>query len=371
MPLRPHSGWPAKESKYEWGRSMTRINEKTTTPIFPIPGTIEQATDKKWLSAALAPVSGGDPVDSVEVNVASDKMASIVRIAVRFANQTERVQNLCLKSFFGWERDPTTIREARFYSDISPHISMRVPKYANAVIDIEAEKCVLIMEDVLASGARFRSVLDPFTADETAETLDQLARLHAGSPSPAHFVWLPSRVHQIGKESWLTLEDVQEKLDDPRGETLDARSRDASLLFAAIAKLAAESHERPQTVLHGDCHAGNVYVTADGPGFADWQLVQRGHWSYDVAYHINAVLPVQIAELEERALLDHYCNALRQHGGTAPDRETAWSLYRRAPAYGFFHWAIARSVGPELRNPTTTRLGAAIMRHGTYKLLGL
>ena len=339
------------------------------TPM--VPQTIEEALDKEWLSAALAPVSGGSPVVAVELVGVIAKMASMARIGVRFASEPEEVHGFCVKSFFGYETDPVTVREADFYTKVAPTITMRVPRIANAVFDRQAETCMLIMEDVIAAGAQFRSVLDPFTLDETAQCLDQLARLHAGAPSPDRFPWLPSRIHQIGNEGWLTLEDVQSKLNDPRGDSLQPGTRDAGRLFAGLARLAEESTDSDQTVLHGDCHAGNVYMTAEGPGFADWQLVQRGHWSYDVAYHINGVLPVEVAEREERALLDHYLDAVRRHGGEPIDRETAWALYRRAPIYGFFHWAIARSVGPELRNPTTARLGAAVERHDSYSLLGL
>ncbi len=343
----------------------------STRRDFPIPENIEQLIDREWLSMALAPVTGGVPVETVELLNVIEKLASMVRIGVRLQGDPDRLHCFCLKAFLGWDRDPVTIREADFYSQIAPHISMRVPGLANAVIDRKAERGILIMEDVIAAGGHFRSALDPFSAEETAQSLDQLARLHAGAPSPDTIAWLPSRMQYILTDDSTPVADVQTKLNDSRGDTLDARTRDAALLFAGMKKLDAENAGLPQSVCHGDCHPGNVYMSADGPGFADWQLVQRGHWSYDVAYHICSVTTVETAEREERALLSHYLDSVRRHGGNPPDFAESWNLYQRAQIYGFFHWAIARSVGPPIRDITTARLGAAVSRHKSYELLGL
>ncbi len=106
-------------------------------------------------------------------------------------------------------------------------------------------------------------------------------------------------------------------------------------------------------------------------GFTDWQLVQRGHWSLDVAYHIASVLPVEVAEREERHLLDHYLQAVQGHGGPATNREDAWRDYRRAPVYGYYHWAITRRVHPPITHQAFGRLGAAVDRHDSFGLLGL
>src|SRR3546814_11129198 len=63
---------------------------------------------------------------------------------------------------------------------------------------------------------------------------------------------------------------------------------------------------------------------------------------------IAAVLPIAAAEREERALLDHYLDALRACGAEGPDRDTAWDDYRAAQIYGYFHWAITRRVAHDV-----------------------
>jgi hypothetical protein len=110
-------------------------------------------------------------------------------------------------------------------------------------------------------------------------------------------------------------------------------------------------------------------MTADGPGLNDWQNYQRGLWAVDVAYHIAAVLPVEVAEREERRLLDHYLDAVRRFGGHAPDAESAWATYRMSPVWGYYLWAITRSVDPPIIYEFVKRLGSAVVRHDSFALL--
>lgn len=342
----------------------------------PVPSTLQQALAPQWLAFALAPVSGGGAIHSVELADEIRGMAAKLRIRVRFANAPERVHAFCLKAFLddtagASDGGTTTIREARFYLELAPHTGMRVPGCANALIDERTGRGILILDDLIAAGARFCSARKAFTATQAAQSLEQIARLHAASHLLPTASWLPCRIEQLATTMRFTVEQVQPLLDDPRGDGLPARTRSAALLFAGIKALAARNAARPQTLLHGDCHPNNIYWTADGPGFADWQLVQRGNWALDVAYHIAAVLPVASAERDERVLLDHYLDARRACGGSAPDRDAAWDDYRAAQIYGYFHWAITRRVAPDITREMTQRLGAGVTRHETYRLLGL
>lgn len=106
-------------------------------------------------------------------------------------------------------------------------------------------------------------------------------------------------------------------------------------------------------------------------GLIDWQVLQSGAWVLDVAYHLTAVLPVEVAETEERRLLGDYHSRMRAAGLDMPDDEEAWTQYREAVAYGLFMWAITRRVDPPIIHRFTDRLGKAAMRHDTFRLLGI
>ena len=164
---------------------------------------------------------------------------------------------------------------------------------------------------------------------------------------------------------------IQTLMDDPRGDNLSAEVRSGGNILAAMRAFADISETRPQYMLHGDSHAGNIFRTADGLGLIDWQVLQSGAWVLDVAYHLTAVLPVEVAETEERRLLGDYHSRMRAAGLDMPDDEEAWTQYREAVAYGLFMWAITRRVDPPIIHRFTDRLGKAAMRHDTFRLLGI
>ena len=142
------------------------------------------------------------------------------------------------------------------------------------------------------------------------------------------------------------------------------------MLLAGLRALTAGDSKRPQFLVHGDSHAGNIFRTADGAGLIDWQLLQRGGWALDVAYHLCAVLPTELAEREERRLLGVYLQMMRASGQTVPDDEEAWRQYRESVIYGYYLWAITRRVDPPIIVQFNQRLGAAVARHDSYALVG-
>lgn len=344
-----------------------------------VPESVERALDPEWLSVALAHLSGGQKVASVEQVDIVKAMAAKVRVAVTFEGEADRIYRLCIKGFLDFDLGSagagiTTLREADFYTKVAPHLTMCTPPCVASVTDRSAARCVIIMADMIAAGVHFYDALEPFTVDQVAETLDQLARLHAKSELLQNNGWIPYRLEELVSEKpyYISWEQIQNLMHDERRASLPDRTLDAFLLKRGLEVLATENYRQPRTILHGDCHPGNVYLTAEGRlGFTDWQLIHQGHWALDVAYHIASVLPVEVAEKEERFLLDHYLASLKEHGGVAPDRESAWKSYRRSPIYGYYHWAITQRVDPPITHQAFKRLGAAVTRHDSYTLLGL
>ncbi|AXB75962.1 aminoglycoside phosphotransferase family protein [Novosphingobium sp. P6W] len=348
--------------------------ERSVERDLAVPVTLAEALDPSWLQAALAPISGNAPVIWVGDIDNFETVAAKVRFGVRFANDPGTVHRFCLKAMLGSDNaqmgGATAVREAEFYARIAPQVSLRVPRTL-AVINREGSSALLIMEDLIDAGARFCSALDPFTPALTEQSLDQIARLHAGSALLAGNDWIPLRLAYLATSPHFAAPELQALMDGPRCARLNDRTSNAALLLDGMKQLERRFAGSPMTILHGDCHAGNFYLTDEGPGLTDWQLIQRGNWAQDVAYHIAAVLPEEIAAREERGLLSHYLDCVRAHGGTVPDATQAWDDYRAAQIYGYYHWAITRWVDPQIVDIFVQRLGAGIERHDTYALLGL
>ena len=349
----------------------------TTVPThLAVPTTLDAALDPEWLAQALAPIGKGAAVAEVERVEFIRTVATKQRFTVRFEGADE-VHALCLKSILDVENPAmaggsTTVLEADFYRRIAPRLSVRVPTLVSAVIDREAPLGIIIMRDLIAEGTRFCSALEAFTADQTAQSLAQLAELHAGRDLLAEFDWIKPRVAQLAAMTYITPEVLQDMLDGPRGANLSSEIRDAKRLIAGLKELAARDTGHEQFLVHGDGHAGNVFRTRDGEtGIIDWQLLQSGGWALDVAYHVCATLPFEVAEKEERNLLDHYLGVMRGKGFDMPDAEEAWRRYREAAIYGYYLWAITRRVDPPIIEQFVDRLGRAVTRLESHKLLGI
>jgi hypothetical protein len=337
--------------------------------------TLQKATDKDWLTRALEPVSGGAAVESLEVVEVIKTMATKVRFAVRFAGSDES-RAFCLKGFLDVDAatakgGATTVREADFYGQVAPLVSVRTPTCVSSIIDRHDQQGVIIMRDLIKDGARFCSALEAFTVDQAAQSLEQIARLHVRGDLLTRFPWIDNRIAQLAHAQYVPQPALQDLLNGPRGEGLPARTRDAGVLIAGMKMLAQKDGGEQQTLVHGDAHAGNIYRTAEGPGLIDWQLLQKGSWALDVPYHICAVLEVADAEREERRLLSHYLDVVRALGGAAPELDTAWARYRASIVYGFYLWSITRRVDPAITNVFVQRLGASVSRHDSYRLLGV
>jgi hypothetical protein len=344
-------------------------------PALRVPATLDEALDASWLSEALASVGQGAKVAAVETVEVIRTVATKVRFTATF-DGAAGTQAFCLKGLLDVDETTklggsTCVLEGDFYLKVASQVNVQVPDAVAVVTDREARQSVLIMRDLIAGGGRFCSALEAFTADEAASSLAQIAALHAGSGILAHTSWITPRIASLGRMPHMTAEVLQGLLDGPRGDNLSPAVRNGERLIAGMQALGDRDAGRPQFLVHGDAHAGNIFRTAQGSGLIDWQVLQRGGWAVDVAYHLCAVLPVELAEKEERHLLDHYLDLARGHGLAVPDREEAWRQYRESVMYGYYLWGITRRVAPDITVQFTDRLGRAVMRHESHALLGV
>ncbi len=352
----------------------------TTQPIPAFPVTQAQALDPAWLTSALAPLTGGARITAVETVEVIRTVATKIRFTVTCegastAAPTAKIA-LCLKGLLDVDEQmaqggAVTLLEADFYDKLAPHLPVRRPDCVATVTDPAGKFAIVIMRDVIGQGGRFCSALEPFSAEQAAASLEQLALLHSGSALLGRMPWIRPRLADFVRNTYVPLPLLQEMLNGKRGEGLPERTRDATLLLKALAALAEQDAAGPQYLIHGDSHAGNIYRMPEGAGLIDWQLLQRGGWALDIAYHIAAVLPVETAAREERHLLGQYLRTMQRLGCEVPAPEAAWAAYRTALVYGYYLWSITRRVEPAITNLFVNRLGSAVTRHDSFALLGV
>lgn len=349
-----------------------------STAAISIPTTLAGAHDPDWLTAIMQEAAPGSRVTGVDVVQNIRVVATKSRVRLHYASDGPAgPSELCIKGFFDTDAymekfSSMSATEARFYASVANHVPMRVARSPYSAVDPKTGLGLIVMEDLTAKGARFISALEPIGVDFAHRSVEQLAKLHATysvGDALARLDWASSVLQPMSESPPLETEHLQRLLDGERSATLSGGVLDAARIHRALRLLAAVNRRSEHTLLHGDCHAGNMFETAEGPGFTDWQLVNRGHWALDLAYHVATILTVEEAEANERALLDHYLASFAAAGGTPPSRDDAWDQYRLATLYGYYLWIVTLRVDPKIINELCRRTGHAMMRHETLERL--
>ena len=344
----------------------------------PAPLNVDAVRNAGWLGEALSRGSGR------RVDVAGFKeleclgpSALKLRMRIDYASgQGDLPDQICIKGIFDpalstWLTSGAQQAEALFYRDIAPRLSVRVPRGLYAGYDEATMAGHVIMEDMIPKGVRFLSAMSPYSIEQMRGSLDQLARLHGGSWSadPAAEPWIRSKLAQFAGGAIMPADALSALMQDGRGEGLPDRLLQGETIFAAIEAL---SHrDLPSGFVHGDCHAGNVFDGPEGIGLVDWQVLQRGHWSLDVAYHMAAALSVDDRRAHEDELLRHYLAALAQHGGSVIALDDARDQLAQAFPYGLLLWGVTRRVEAPIVRRFVERLGTACADHDSLSRLGL
>jgi Phosphotransferase enzyme family len=340
----------------------------------PVPSNLETVLDPEWLSSALRSNHSGCVVRSAAVRDSLTTVASKYFLVVDYDNpgSPPAPERLCVKAYFGENQALSRAgeSEARFYRDWAPTTGTRIPACSYVGLD-DTGSSILLLQDLWAAGATPLNALHRFTPELSAATLRELAQRHAETWEDArlHESWLAPRMLSISEN--VTAERLQELLDRPRGDGLSPSVRSGARVRAGMQALGRMPETSPRCMLHGDTHAGNVFDTEAGPGLLDWQLVQRGSWATDVAYHIGSVLETEDRRRSEWDLLRGYLQRLGELGVPEPSWESAVSLYKQNLAYGFFLWAMTQYTPEELTTATLRRLGHAVEDHETFELLGV
>lgn len=344
-------------------------------PFDPAPTSIADVVEPSWLTSLLSQRWPGVRVEQASVVETLITQATKIRLSLELSGAGAEVPRaICIKGILAQTDVPksASVVETRFYRDTASHLPVRTPQCLHAGLNAAGDNGVVVMHDLIAQGATFCTALEPFTPDQVAQCLDQLAILHAAAWQGSVLfeqAWAPRFLDQIGSAPIMPLDLLQAMLDGPKGAPLPAAIKDAARLQNAIGALAAQIRTQPACLVHGDAHAGNIYRTADGAGLVDWQIFQQGEWAQDVAYHIAAVMTPEDRRKHERALLSYYGDRLAAAGGPKLAGDAAWLRYRSALVYGYFLWVITQRVEPAITLEFTRRLGLAVADHGSLDLV--
>jgi len=224
-------------------------------------------------------------------------------------------------------------REVRFYAQLAPALSLRVPAVHAAHLDPADGSFVLLIEELAESGCTVSDGTVGVTPDSAAVALEDLAGLHVRYADPSVRAAEAPWVKGSTADSDYAVHMLRYGIDHHRDRLTDAFVAVAELYIRDRFALHAVWTEGPVTVLHGDAHLGNVFDDHGRTGFLDWGMVRLGTPMRDVSYFLAMSLDVEDRREHERALLAHYLDVRRALGGDPIDPDEAWLRHRLHAAY--------------------------------------
>lgn len=282
-----------------------------------------------WLNGILreAGVLSDNAIKSVEVSstvAGFGALGSYARLNVRFAQPLPGVpQSFFAKFSLGDPAMRAKYRqmyntEVRFYLDVAPLVSLRIPRCYFAAMDDDTGQSLLLLED-LAAGRAGDSLIGCSTQE--AELLfRQMASFHAGwwgSPLLSQWKWLPGygegypvfMSKRLGR-AWPIFRQKYTDLVPAWAIGAAKRAlRQLPEIFHAFA-------DCPATFTHGDLGLDNVrFDLPDAPlVLYDWQLVRQAPGARDISWFLVRSLPIPQRRADEDQLVRVYHEALVQAG---------------------------------------------------------
>jgi hypothetical protein len=129
-----------------------------------------------------------------------------------------------------------------------------------------------------------------------------------------------------------------------------------------------------RTLVHHDCHPGNMAQRPDGSVLLfDWQLVRAGPWASDVAYLLATSLSTADRRVHERDLLEEYLDALVTTGGRPSAGAEAWRAYTANLVYPLEAMVVTLAFGAMQPRAAVRRViqraAAAVADHDAFAAL--
>jgi hypothetical protein len=240
--------------------------------------------------------------------------------------------------------------EVRFYKEITEPIPIIRPSILAAQSKF-GWGSTLVLTDVTEFGASPGCSSDALTAAQAALIVEQLAYFHAHfwnkvKPSPT-YRWLANPVRRLEDFLGTVFAVPLMKQGLRRAGSLIPLTLHAPAIHYAHHRRRAMRFlsEGSQTLVHHDCHPGNLFWHKSQPGFLDWQLVRTGEGISDVAYFLATALNPETRRLHEANLLSRYIQILMDNGVEGIDLASQLQRYRAHLVYPFEAMLVTLAIG--------------------------
>lgn len=251
--------------------------------------------------------------------------------------------------------------EVRFYREVAPRVPVAVPRVLAAASRL-GRGFILVLGDVTCEGATPGRPTDALGSTRAAAMLALLARLHAShwaaESLSGELAWLAGPVRRLEDRLGTALAVPLMRRGLRRaGDAVPEALHSGALQYARRRRAAMRRMARgPRTLVHHDCHPGNLYWRGDVPGLLDWQLVRTGDPLGDVAYLLATAVAPEVRREHEPSLLAGYRQALVDAGAPAQEPADVERRYREHLTYALEAMVVTLAVGGLMDEPVVGEL---------------
>ncbi len=240
--------------------------------------------------------------------------------------------------------------EVRFYNEVAQSVSVTVPHFLAAQSQF-GRGATLVLTDMTELGTILGSPEDALTFPQAALVVEQLANFHARFWNKEHlnhtYRWLAGPVRRLEDFLGSAMAVPLMKRGLHRAEELVPSTLHAQAIHYARHRRQAMRFltQGPQTLVHHDCHPGNLFWHKSQPGLLDWQLIRFGEGISDIAYFLSTALNPETRRLHEVSLIKIYAQCLEDNGVTGIDVNMLLQRYRAHLIYPFEAMIVTLAVG--------------------------
>ncbi len=269
-------------------------------------------------------------------------------------------------------------KEVSFYRSFSDNVPLKLPRILAAESRFGLGS-TLVMSDLSEHDFRPGQAADALSAEQAERVISHLAQLHGRYWNKTALLrrhrWLNGFSHQMESHMGSLLAVPLMKRGLIRSDGLIAKklhgpalrySRNRRMIKRWLAK-------DVKTLVHYDCHPGNIFWDGNDPGFLDWQLVRWGEGIGDVAYFLATALKPEVRREHEKHLLKQYAEQLAMAGADCVDESRLYRRYQAHLVYPFEAMTITLAIGGMMHHDSNLELikraAAAVEDHDSFARL--
>jgi len=251
--------------------------------------------------------------------------------------------------------------EIYFYQEMAAEVPVTCPTVLAAQSRF-GQGATLVLADVETSGAHPGAPGDSLSVTQATMVVEQLARLHAcfwnRSALEQQYQRLGGPVRRLENRlgTILAVPLMQRGLQRA-GSVVPIRLHQPAIHYARQRRRAMRLlAEGPPTLVHHDCHPGNLFWHRAQPGFFDWQMVRIGEGIGDIAYFLATALEPEVRRMHEMELLAHYRQIIADQGVAIADITRLFQRYRAHLVYPFEAMLVTLAIGDMMDRESNTEL---------------